>query len=124
MLQASHHGVRQFELLFSLQVKSSREPSNASRGTSSRPSLQQGCQMVYFETKKFLFGYILQGLDMENFGTFYGRLEYITAMRYILWPFGNLVAVWHIFPRFGILHHDKSGNPGLQSGLFKICLLT
>jgi hypothetical protein len=30
----------------------------------------------------------------------------------ILWPFGNLVAVWHVSPRFGILLKEKSGNPG------------
>jgi hypothetical protein len=33
---------------------------------------------------------------MEKVGIFYGDLEYITAVLYILWPFGNLVA---IFPR-------------------------
>jgi hypothetical protein len=32
----------------------------------------------------------------------YGRLEYITAIYYNLWPFDNLVALWYIFPRFGI----------------------
>jgi hypothetical protein len=44
---------------------------------------------------------------------------------YILWPFGihyinlvflrplgNLVAIWYIFPCFGILNEEKSGNPG------------
>jgi hypothetical protein len=36
----------------------------------------------------------------------------------ILWPFGkfyghfgNLVAIWHIFSRFGILNKETSGNP-------------
>jgi hypothetical protein len=28
------------------------------------------------------------------------------------WPFGNLVAIWYIFRRFGILCQKKSGNPG------------
>jgi hypothetical protein len=31
---------------------------------------------------------------------------------YILRPFGNLVVIRYIFPRFGILHQEKSGNPG------------
>jgi hypothetical protein len=44
---------------------------------------------------------------------------------YILWPSGiyygyfvhfcpfcNLVAIWYIFPRFGMLCQEKSGNPG------------
>jgi hypothetical protein len=29
----------------------------------------------------------------------------------ILWPFGNLLEVWYIFPRFGISNKEKSGNP-------------
>jgi hypothetical protein len=39
---------------------------------------------------------------MEKVGTFFGHLEYITAILYILCPLGNLVAIWHIFPRFDI----------------------
>jgi hypothetical protein len=27
-----------------------------------------------------------------------------------LWPVGNLGVSWYIFPRFGILYHEKSGN--------------
>jgi hypothetical protein len=33
------------------------------------------------------------------------------AIWYILWPFDNLVAIWYIFPRFGISCQEKSGNP-------------
>jgi hypothetical protein len=29
---------------------------------------------------------------------------------YILWPFSKLVAIWHIFPRFGIFNKEKYGN--------------
>jgi hypothetical protein len=38
-------------------------------------------------------------------------LEYITAIWYILRPFGSLVAIWYIFPHFGIVCQEKSGNP-------------
>jgi hypothetical protein len=48
---------------------------------------------------------------MENAGIFYGHLEYITVIRYILWPFGNVVVIWYSFPRFGTLCQEKSGNP-------------
>jgi hypothetical protein len=41
----------------------------------------------------------------------YGRLQYITSIWYILWPFSNLDAIWYIFPRFGTLCQEKSGNP-------------
>jgi hypothetical protein len=38
---------------------------------------------------------------MEN-GIFYGHLEYITTISYILCPFGNFVLIWYIFYSFGI----------------------
>jgi hypothetical protein len=44
------------------------------------------------------------------FEIYYGNL----VGRYILSPFGNLVAVWYIFPRFGILCLEKSGNPDVH----------
>jgi hypothetical protein len=49
---------------------------------------------------------------MENFVIFYGHVKYITALWYILLPFGNVVVIWYISPRFGILQQEKSGNPG------------
>jgi hypothetical protein len=30
---------------------------------------------------------------------------------HILWPFVNLETIWYIFPRFGPLSQEKSGNP-------------
>jgi hypothetical protein len=48
---------------------------------------------------------------MENVGTIYVHLEYFTAIWYILLQFGNAVVIWYIFPRIGILCHEKSGNP-------------
>jgi hypothetical protein len=47
---------------------------------------------------------------MKKAGIFYDHLENITAVRYRLWPSGNLVAIWYISPRFGILTKAKSGN--------------
>jgi hypothetical protein len=60
------------------------------------------------------------------FGIFYGHLVYFMAIWYILWPFGifngdlvhiwllgKFVVIWYISPRFGILHQEKSGNPGV-----------
>jgi hypothetical protein len=49
---------------------------------------------------------------MEKVGKFVGHLEYITYSHLVyLWPFGNLVAIWYIFPRFGTLSKENSGNP-------------
>jgi hypothetical protein len=51
-------------------------------------TLDQGCQMAYFQTKMGRFGQILEGLAMEDVGTLYGHLVYFTAIWYSLWPFG------------------------------------
>jgi hypothetical protein len=50
------------------------------------------------------------GLELEMVGIFYRHLEYNTAIWYILWPFGNLAAIWYIFPRFGTFCQENSGN--------------
>jgi hypothetical protein len=61
-----------------------------------------------FSYKKSQFRYILEGLAVENFVLviFYQHLLYLVITRNILWYFGIL------FPSFGMLHQDKSGNPG------------
>jgi hypothetical protein len=46
-------------------------------------------------------------------------MDYITAIWYILIPFGNLVAVWHIFLCFGTLNKEKSGNSGQYGAIIK-----
>jgi hypothetical protein len=51
------------------------------------------------------------------FGICYGHLVYVMAIWYMLWPFGNLVVLWYIFPRFGILCLEKSGNPASHNPL-------
>jgi hypothetical protein len=50
---------------------------------------------------------------MEKVGIFFGHLEYILQpFGTILWAVYNLVTVWYILLRFGILCREKSGNPG------------
>jgi hypothetical protein len=39
-----------------------------------------------------------------------GHWEYLTTIGYFLWTFGNFEVVWYIFPCFGILYQEKSGN--------------
>jgi hypothetical protein len=48
---------------------------------------------------------------MEIVGIFYDHLEYFTVILYISWPFGKVGVIWYIFPRFGTLYQEKSGNP-------------
>jgi hypothetical protein len=53
---------------------------------------------------------------MENYCKFYDHLEYFTVIWHILFPFGNVVVIWYIYPRFGKLCQEKSGNPGSGAG--------
>jgi hypothetical protein len=40
---------------------------------------------------------------MEKVGTFYGHLDYFTAIWYSSWAYGNVVVIRYVFPRFGTL---------------------
>jgi hypothetical protein len=51
-----------------------------------------------FSNQKSQFGYIWEGLRIENAGLFYGHLEYFTLIWYIIWQFVNIVVIWHISP--------------------------
>jgi hypothetical protein len=64
-----------------------------------------------FANQKIQFGLIFAGLAMEIVGTIYGHLEYLTAIRYTEWPFDIFCGHLVYFHRFGILYHEKSGNP-------------
>jgi hypothetical protein len=55
-----------------------------------------------FSDQKSQFGQILEGLRIENVGICYGHWAYFTAIWCILWQFGKVVVIWHIFPHFGI----------------------
>jgi hypothetical protein len=46
-------------------------------------------------------------------GIFYDHLDYFTAPRVYF------VAIWYIFPHFGMLYREKSGNPGLLPMFFQ-----
>jgi hypothetical protein len=60
----------------------------------------------FFPDQKFQFGYILEGLGMENVAIYSVHLEYFTTLGYILYV-GVLVILQSygiFFPRFGILY--------------------
>jgi hypothetical protein len=59
--------------------------------------------MVCFKTKNPNLGKFWRALEWK-------MLVYVMAIWYILLPFGNGVEIWCIFPRFGILCQEKSGN--------------
>jgi hypothetical protein len=66
---------------------------------------------VIFSNKKSKFALILEGLATEDVRIFYVHCEY----------FGIFSSFWHIFPHFGMLKQDKSGNPGWQMETIPIC---
>jgi hypothetical protein len=49
---------------------------------------------------------------MENASIIYGHLEYLTAIWYILGPFGIFNGNLVYFPNIGMWKQEKSGNPG------------
>jgi hypothetical protein len=64
-----------------------------------------------FSNKKSKFGYIFEGLRIENVAIFYAHLEYMhysnLAYFMVIWYFcGN----FPYFPRFGIFCQETSGN--------------
>jgi hypothetical protein len=71
-----------------------------------------------FSNLKSQFGYILKVLAMENIGIFYDHLVYFTAIGNILWHLVYFVVIWYIFPRFGILDQETSGNPDLATAFY------
>jgi hypothetical protein len=74
--------------------------------------------MVCFQTKNSNLGKIWKALKLKKVAYYLAIWEYICAIWYILWPFGNLVAIWYIRPCFGILNKEQSGNPALRSNRF------
>jgi hypothetical protein len=76
-----------------------------------------GLPDVMFSNQKFQFVSILEGLKIKKrlvYST-YGNLDYFTAILYIVWPFGNVVVIWYILPRFGILCGRKIWQPCLMA---------
>jgi peroxiredoxin family protein len=60
--------------------------------------------MVYFQTKNPNLGKFFRAFEWK-------MLVYFMVIWSILWPFGNVVVIWHTFRRFGILCQEKSGSP-------------
>jgi hypothetical protein len=63
--------------------------------------------------QKSQFGFILEAFGMEDVGIVYSHQEYLTANWYILRPFGTFCDHLVYFSLFGMLHQNKSGNPGV-----------
>jgi hypothetical protein len=67
--------------------------------------------MVYFQTKNPNLGKFWRALKWKRLLNSLAIWNILLPFITILWPFGNLVAIWYIFQRFGLLCQEKSGNP-------------
>jgi hypothetical protein len=64
-----------------------------------------------FSNQKSQYGYLLEGLAMQNLGIFYDHLVYFTAIANI---FGHLVYFpqpWYFVPRLGIFYQNLATLP-------------
>jgi hypothetical protein len=71
----------------------------------------QDCQMVYFHTKNSNLEKIWRALEWKNVRILYDHLEYFTAIRYNLLPFGIVYGHLVYFSRFGMFGARKIWQP-------------
>jgi hypothetical protein len=57
----------------------------------------------------FIFWRALDWKKLVYFVVIWNNLQSIGIC--ILWPFGNVAIIWYIFPHFGTVCQEKSGNP-------------
>jgi hypothetical protein len=89
---------------------SKKEGAKAQGVADPAPELPDGL----FSYQKSKFGYIYEGLGMENNGIFYDHFVYITAIWYILWQFAIVCSHLENFPILVCLDQEKSGNTALR----------
>jgi hypothetical protein len=100
--------------LWKLEKSFCEEASSEREALTTR--LEQGCQMVCFQTKNPNLGRFWRALEWKMMVYFMVIWNILLSFGINLWPFGNVVIIWYISPTFGILC-KKSGNPGLESKL-------
>jgi hypothetical protein len=64
-----------------------------------------------FSNQKSKFGYILEGLGMDNVFIFHYYLEYFVAIWYNLWQFWIVSGHWEYFFHFGMFGPWKIWQP-------------
>jgi hypothetical protein len=105
-------GEFQFQLLLNSK-KNLREAYNVGRNSGHRSTdvSHQGCQMAYFITKNPNRGKFWRVLQWKMLGYF---MAFWSILRpYVIYSghLADLIVIWYIFSRFGMLHQEKSGNP-------------
>jgi hypothetical protein len=67
--------------------------------------------MVCFQTKNPNLGKICRALQWKTMVYFMDRWSILCPFVIFCGRFVKFVVIWYIFPRFGILFQEKSGNP-------------
>jgi hypothetical protein len=92
--------------------KSGWKKKNLTSPAADSSTVEQGCQMVYFQTKNTnLVKFWRMGkcwYILWSFRIFYRHLGYLMTIWYILCSFGT------VFSGFGIMYQEKSGNPAVE----------
>jgi hypothetical protein len=70
--------------------------------------------MVCFQTKNTNLGKFWRAFELKIVVYFMVIWNILRSFGVFLWPFGNVVVIWYIFHRFGILCQEKSGNPAVE----------
>jgi hypothetical protein len=103
------------------QVRVQNPHEKDQRQHPSRPgSPTQGCQLVCFQTKNSNLGKVWRALEWKV-------LLYFMVIWNILQSFGifygNVVVIWYIFPRFGILCQEKSDKVASQMQILGVAVI-
>jgi hypothetical protein len=85
-------------------------PSRPFGCTSDRPPMQ-GCQMVCFQTKNPKLGKFWRVLQWKILVYFMTIWSILLPLEILYGHLAYFAVIWYIFPRFGILCQEKSGNP-------------
>jgi hypothetical protein len=71
--------------------------------------------MIYFQTQNPTLGKFGRALEWKMLVFLW---QFGTGHLVCIWPFGSFVIIWCIFPRFGTLYLEKSGNPAANNKAF------
>jgi hypothetical protein len=77
--------------------------------------MQQGCQMVCFQTKNPNLGKFWKVLLWKILVNFMTNWPILRPLEKFYFHLVYFVVILYIFPRFGISDQEKSGNPDMQS---------
>jgi hypothetical protein len=73
----------------------------------------QGCQMVCFQTKNPNLGKFWRVLQWKSLVYFTTIWRILLLLEIFNCRLVYIVVIWYIFPSFGILCQEKSGNPSM-----------